>query len=79
MVLAPVPWRRISREPWPNRRAGVGGEMAVLMHTLHVDLGERGYPIYIGRDLFSDSTLLADHVVGRQVAFPGAIAFFQPQ
>ena len=42
--------------------------MAVLMHTLHVELGERGYPIYIGRDLFRDSDLLARHVQGNQVA-----------
>jgi 3-dehydroquinate synthase len=42
--------------------------MAVVMHTLHVDLGERSYPIYIGRDLFSDSDLLARHVHGNQVA-----------
>jgi 3-dehydroquinate synthase len=38
------------------------------MHTLHVDLGERSYPVYIGRDLFSDQTLLARHVRGSQVA-----------
>ncbi|MFK8048536.1 MAG: 3-dehydroquinate synthase [Halioglobus sp.] len=37
------------------------------MHTLHVDLGERSYPVYIGRDLFSDSQLLASHVSGSQV------------
>lgn len=37
------------------------------MHTLHVDLGERSYPVYIGRDLFSDSRLLASHVSGSQV------------
>lgn len=40
--------------------------MATLMHTLQVDLGERSYPIYIGRNLF-DSDLLARHVDGRQV------------
>lgn len=39
----------------------------MIIHTLHVDLGERSYPIYIGRDLFSDSSLLRDHVVGGQV------------
>ncbi|MBE9537446.1 MAG: 3-dehydroquinate synthase [Proteobacteria bacterium] len=38
------------------------------MHTLHVDLGERSYPLYIGRDLFVDSQLLAQHVPGSQVA-----------
>jgi len=37
------------------------------MHTLHVDLGERSYPLYIGRDLFADSELLAQHVPGSQV------------
>ena len=41
--------------------------MSLLMHTLHVDLGERSYPVYIGRDLFSDSSLLAPHVTGSQV------------
>ena len=42
--------------------------MSVLMHTLHVDLGERSYPIFIGRDLFGDASLLRDHISGRQVA-----------
>jgi 3-dehydroquinate synthase len=42
--------------------------MALLMHTLHVELAERSYPIYIGRDLFADSDLLARHVHGNQVA-----------
>ena len=42
--------------------------MAVVMHTLHVDLGERSYPIYIGRELFNDCDLLARHVLGNQVA-----------
>ncbi len=41
--------------------------MSLLMHTLHVDLGERSYPLYIGKDLFSDSQLLAQHVGGSQV------------
>ncbi|MCX2979772.1 3-dehydroquinate synthase [Halieaceae bacterium IMCC14734] len=38
------------------------------MHTLHVELGERSYPIYIGRDLLADGALLAPHISGRQVA-----------
>ncbi len=38
------------------------------MHTLHVDLDDRSYPIYIGRDLFANPDLLAKHLVGRQVA-----------
>ena len=37
------------------------------MHTLHVDLGKRSYPVYIGRDLFTDSTLLSSHVPGSQL------------
>ncbi len=41
--------------------------MSLLMHTLHVDLGERSYPIYIGRDLLADGALLAQHVRGSQV------------
>lgn len=38
------------------------------MQTLHVDLGERSYPIYIGAELLARSDLLATHIVGRQVA-----------
>ena len=41
--------------------------MSVLMHTLHVELGDRSYPVYIGRDLLSDHDLLAQHVRGSQV------------
>ncbi len=41
--------------------------VSLLMHTLHVDLGERSYPLYIGRDLFADSDLLAQHIAGSQV------------
>lgn len=38
------------------------------MQTLHVDLAERSYPIYIGAGLLSRGDLLAPHIVGRQVA-----------
>ena len=41
--------------------------MSLLMHTLHVELGERSYPVYIGRDLLADPQLLANHVTGSQV------------
>lgn len=41
--------------------------MSLLMHTLHVDLGERSYPVYIGRDILADPQLLARHVPGSQV------------
>ncbi|MAT93893.1 MAG: 3-dehydroquinate synthase [Halioglobus sp.] len=36
------------------------------MHTLHVELGERSYPVYIGRQLLADPALYAD-CVGAQV------------
>lgn len=38
------------------------------MQTLHVDLGERSYPIYIGQGLLSRPELLTRHIAGRQVA-----------
>lgn len=38
------------------------------MQTLHVDLAERSYPIYIGADLLARADLLAAHIAGRQVA-----------
>lgn len=41
--------------------------MSSLMHTLHVELGERTYPVYIGRDLLADGNLLAQHIAGSQV------------
>ena len=40
--------------------------MSVLMHTLHLDLGERAYPIYIGRGLLREAELIRRHVTGRQ-------------
>lgn len=38
------------------------------MQTLHVELGERSYPIYIGSGLLVRPELLARHIAGRQVA-----------
>ena len=35
--------------------------------VIHVELGERRYPIYIGEDLLQDHDLLASHVGGSQV------------
>ena len=37
------------------------------MKTLHVDLGERSYPIYIGQDLLSNPELIKPYVNGTQV------------
>lgn len=41
--------------------------MTQAMRTLTVDLGDRTYPIFIGADLISDSTLYRPYVHGRQV------------
>jgi len=41
--------------------------VSLLMHTLHVELGERSYPVYIGRGLLADPQLLAGHIAGSQV------------
>ncbi|MFP6851414.1 MAG: 3-dehydroquinate synthase [Pseudomonas sp.] len=38
------------------------------MQTLHVDLGDRSYPIYIGAELLARGDFLSAHIVGRQVA-----------
>lgn len=35
--------------------------------SLSVDLGDRSYPIYIGRELLGKPELLADHITGQQV------------
>jgi 3-dehydroquinate synthase len=37
------------------------------MKILDVDLGDRSYPIYIGKDMLANSELLARHIKGRQV------------
>jgi 3-dehydroquinate synthase len=37
------------------------------MKSLHLDLGERSYPIYIGRGLLDDPQLIAPHVAASQV------------
>ena len=37
------------------------------MITLHVDLGERSYPIFIGRDLLTDRSLITPYISGKQV------------
>lgn len=38
------------------------------MQTLHFDLGERSYPIYIGNNLLHKKDLLVQHIVGPRVA-----------
>mgnify|MGYP001954809372 CR=1 FL=1 len=37
------------------------------MKTLHVALGERSYPIYIGEQLLSEPDLFAAHIKGKEV------------
>ena len=39
----------------------------MIMQTLHVDLGDRSYPIYIGQSLLAQLDLLRPHIKGRQV------------
>jgi 3-dehydroquinate synthase len=38
------------------------------MKTLHLELGERSYPIYIGAGLLGQTELLARHIAGKRVA-----------
>ncbi len=38
------------------------------MHTLTLDLGERRYPIYIGRQLLAEGELFTRHIAGSRVA-----------
>lgn len=38
------------------------------MRTLHVDLGERSYPIFIGHDVLNNLDCFAPYIAGRQVA-----------
>ena len=37
------------------------------MKILNVDLGERSYPIYIGRGLLGNGELIKPHIPGKQV------------
>ncbi|MDX1812173.1 MAG: 3-dehydroquinate synthase [Gammaproteobacteria bacterium] len=37
------------------------------MKTLHVDLGDRSYPIYIGQNLLTQANLICPHIAGKQV------------
>lgn len=37
------------------------------MITLNVDLSERSYPIFIGRELLNDQSLISPYVIGKQV------------
>ena len=41
--------------------------MSAKLKILNVDLGDKSYPIYIGRDLLSDNTCLEKHIFGQQV------------
>ena len=41
--------------------------MSTKLKILNVELGDKSYPIYIGRDLFSDKTCLEKHISGQQV------------
>ncbi|HIF89012.1 MAG TPA: 3-dehydroquinate synthase [Candidatus Thioglobus sp.] len=41
--------------------------MSPKLKTLHVDLGDKSYPIYIGAGLLSDKSYLDKHIHGKQV------------
>ena len=41
--------------------------MSAKLKILNVDLGDKSYPIYIGRDLLSDKTCFEKHISGQQV------------
>jgi len=41
--------------------------MSTKLKILNVELGDKSYPIYIGRDLLSDKTYLEKHISGQQV------------
>ena len=41
--------------------------MSTKLKILNVELGDKSYPIYIGRDLLSDKTCLEKHISGQQV------------
>ena len=41
--------------------------MSAKLKILNVDLGDKSYPIYIGRDLLSDKTYFEKHISGQQV------------
>jgi len=41
--------------------------MSIKLKILNVELGDKSYPIYIGRDLLSDKTYLEKHISGQQV------------
>ena len=42
-------------------------ETGAVMRVVDVDLGDRSYPIYIGKDLLSHGELLRKHVPGKRV------------
>ena len=41
--------------------------MSAKLKILNVELGDKSYPIYIGRDLLSDKTYFEKHICGQQV------------
>ena len=41
--------------------------MSTKLKILNVELGDKSYPIYIGRDLLSDKTYFEKHISGQQL------------
>jgi shikimate kinase / 3-dehydroquinate synthase len=50
-----------------RRECSIGGESSHEMQQLSIDLGNRSYPIYIGRGLLTNRELLADAIPARDV------------
>ncbi|QNB09234.1 3-dehydroquinate synthase [Herbaspirillum frisingense] len=55
-------------EPSHHRMNQNTASTAIHPITLNVDLGERSYPIHIGRGLLDDASLLPQYVKGKRVA-----------
>jgi hypothetical protein len=63
-------WKNQRSQPHP--RFKVLGAAAVaaepdIMRVVEVSLGDRSYPIYIGRDLLGQGELLRRHIPGKRV------------
>ncbi len=52
----------------PDTEASMTDQLSLTPTLLHVDLGERSYPITIGTGLLADAALLDRHIAGRKVA-----------
>ena len=56
-----------SRATTAVRATAAVEEATATMHTVNVSLGDRSYPIYIGRGLLDRPELLQRHIPGKKV------------